>query len=264
MQFSVQRFVSMMAVQLILTAAVLFSFCLVTLAQEPTSFEISLTAPADHAVSGQPFTYTLTITNISQQSSKDIIVFMKTPPGTTFAGTQQTANWYVTNPPPGEEGKIGWTTLEPISPSTVVTFELAVNVLEAPDKQLVSEDYRIIPMGGGDVIASGPPLKTQVLSPTPTPISTPSSITVTVETTSSVTAAVLATPVSPTISKVIETPLPSTPEVQADSAKTNKVQPTPTLNVSLKTSTFPTAILLLGLPILIGAIIGLVWILKRR
>jgi hypothetical protein len=75
MQLSGQRFVSLMAVQFILAAATSFSFCMVTLAQEPTSFEISLTPQAAHAISGQPFTYTLTITNISQQSSKDIMVF---------------------------------------------------------------------------------------------------------------------------------------------------------------------------------------------
>lgn len=60
-QSSMQRFVSLMIGQFILALVVLSRFSLVTLAQAPPSFEISLTPQIDHAVSGQPFTYNLTI-----------------------------------------------------------------------------------------------------------------------------------------------------------------------------------------------------------
>lgn len=237
MNLLAQRFVSITAILCIYTLVALQNFSLLTLAQEPAPFEISLTPQAEYAVSGQPFTYTITITNVSQSPLKDIIVFMETPIGTTFANARQNVNWFVTNPPPGEVGKIGWTTLESILPGEAANFELSVNVLiEAPDQQLINKEYGIIPIGGGDIIAFGPPIKTQLLLPTPTVTSAPFPTAVATDTSIRVTATFPAISVSPTNSKTTNTSIPATPVSQAGSTVVNTVQPASSTNVSSEMS----------------------------
>jgi uncharacterized repeat protein (TIGR01451 family) len=263
MKLSAQRFIGVTALLCIYMLIALQNFSLLTLAQEPAPFEISLTPQAEYAVSGQPFTYTVTITNVSQSPLKDIIVFTETPTGTTFANARQNVNWFVTNPPPGEVGKIGWTTLESILPGEVANFELSVNVLiEAPD-QLINKEYGIIPMGGGDMIAFGPPIKTELLLPTPTATSAPFPTAVTTDTSILSTATVHPIPVSPTNSKMTNTPLPATPISQAGSTVANTAQPAS--NVPLETSSSSaTGFAIITISILLIVFIGLVWFLRRR
>jgi uncharacterized repeat protein (TIGR01451 family) len=266
MKLSAQRFVSVTALLCIYTLVALQNFSLLTLAQEPAPFEISLTPQADQAISGQPFTYTVTITNVSRSPLKDIIVFMETPTGTTFANTRQNVNWFVTNPLPGEVGKIGWTTLEPMLPGEVVNLELSVNVLmETPDQQLINKEYGIVPMGGGDIIAFGPPIKTQLLLPTPTATSAPSPTTVATDTSILITATVQATLVAPTDSKPANTHIPATPVSQIGPTVVNTVQPISPTNVPLETSS-PSAsgFAIIAISFLIIVFIGLVWFLRRR
>ena len=74
---------------LIYTLVSLSAFAALALAQAPAPFEIRVAPQAEFAVAGQPFTYTVVITNVSQTPVKDVIVFMETPAGTTFANASQ-------------------------------------------------------------------------------------------------------------------------------------------------------------------------------
>ncbi len=240
--------------------ATLSIFSLLVRAQEPTPLEIRIIPHAEYAVSGQPFTYTIIITHVSRENLKDIIIFMETPIGTTFASTQQNANWFVTSPLPGQVGKIGWTTLESISPGEVITFTLSVNILEAPNKQLINEKYGIVPMGGGDIIASGPPLKTQVLTPTPTVTSRPSPTTEVNNTPLLVTATF-----SPTPLKATHTLTPSTPLAQVASTPIpHPTQPAMATSSPLKTSVSLTVVFTIIGSIIVVGFVAVVWFLRHR
>jgi len=173
-QFLRQRFVSVMMVQFILALVVTSGFSLVPLAQAPPSFEISLPPQVDHAVSGQPFTYTLAITNVSQSPLKDIVVRVATPAGTTLIDTYfANPNWLVGGVQRGKAGEIIWLTQQPIAPGEGMTFDFAVNISpDLADQQLIMEEYVVATMEDRQPLAAGPSLKTPVLTVPPTPLPT--------------------------------------------------------------------------------------------
>jgi uncharacterized repeat protein (TIGR01451 family) len=236
---------------LIYTLASLSAFAALALAQAPAPFEIRVVPQAEYAVAGQPFTYTVVITNVSQAPVKDVIVFMETPAGTTFASASQNPDWFTSGLDLGGTGKVGWATLEPITPGTVVAFELGVNVLpEMADKHLVSDQYAIVSLGGDDIIAAGLPIKTQVLAtpPTATPVPSPT-VAATNTATPTATPAATSTPL-PTPTDAV-TPVPVTIS-QADTVS------------EAATSSSMTILAVIGLPIFIIVITGLTWFLRRR
>ncbi|MBE7556636.1 MAG: DUF11 domain-containing protein [Anaerolineales bacterium] len=260
-----QRFVSMMAVQFTLAIIALLSFCMVALAQEPASFEISLIPQADHAVSGQPFTYTLTITNAGQSPLKDIVVRAKTPAGTTLIDTYfANANWLVGGVQRGKAGEIMWVTQQPIASGEGMTFDFAVSV--SPDlagQQLIMEEYLVTPMGDNQPLAVGPSVKIPVLAVPPTPLPT---------------IGVVDTP-APTSTVAPPTPLPATPAPTSTSSArsaTLDAQANPT-SATIATST-PIAAsqagaadtpslnawVTAGLASAVLLIAGLVWFWKYR
>jgi uncharacterized repeat protein (TIGR01451 family) len=246
-----RRFSSITITLLIYTLASLSAFAALALAQEPAPFEIRVVPQAEFAVAGQPFTYTVVITNVSQAPMKDVIVFMETPTGTTFASATHNPGWFVNELSTGETGYIGWATLEPIVPGAFLTFDLSVNVLpEMAKQQLVNREYGIAPMGGGDIIASGPPVESRVLAtaPTATPVPSP---TATGTSTSTPTATPSATSTSlPTPTRAV-TPVPDT------TSQTDTIS-------EATTSSSMTLLAVVGLPMLIIVITALTWFLKRR
>jgi uncharacterized repeat protein (TIGR01451 family) len=146
------------------------------LAQEPTSLEISLVPQIEFAVAGQPFTYTVVVTNTGPATTENLIIFTQTPTGTTFARTGDAPNWFISKPGPGETGAIGWATRDPIAAGAVIKFNLVVNVLpNMVNQQLTSHQYGIASMGGSDLIASGSAVEVNVVAipPTATPTATP-------------------------------------------------------------------------------------------
>jgi uncharacterized repeat protein (TIGR01451 family) len=206
---------------------------------------------AEYAVAGQPFTYTVVITNVSQALVKDVIVFMETPPGTTFASASQNPGWFTSGLGFGETGKVGWATMEAITPGTRVAFELGLNVLpEMAHKPLVSDQYAIVSLGGDDIIATGLPIKIQVLAtpPTATPVPSP---TVTPTSTSTPTATPLAT----------STPFPT--PTQAVTPVPDTTSQTDTISEATPSSSM-TLWVVIGLPMLIIVITAMTWFLRRR
>lgn len=265
MQFSVQRFVSMMAVPFTLAAAALFSFCMVALAQEPTSFEISLTPQADHAVSGQPFTYTLAITNVSQSSLKDIVVRAKTPAGTTLIDTYfANPNWLVGGVQRGKAGEIIWITQQPIAPGEGMTFDFAVSV--SPDlagQQLIMVEYLVTPMEANQPLAVGPSVIIPVLTAPPTPLPTIQAVDTPVTTSTAAPPTPLPANPAPTSTSNART---ATLEAQANPTSANIATTMPITTSQAVAADTPSlnAWVTAGLVGVVLLIVGLVWFWKYR
>lgn len=247
----------------------LSSFSLLALAQEPTPFEISIIPQADYAILGQPFTYTVVVTNVSQTPTANIFVKIKIPEGTTHNDARATdLKWFGGNPYPGTSvEEIIWFTPEAIAPGEMANFELIVNVLpENSAQQLVNKDY-IVTQGEGveDVLASGPPVITQLLAaePTPTPRPTPFA-----------TASPLPTSMAPsptsvaklnvTATRTISNPI-ATPIIPRSTDVASTAVPIPEVTAQATTSQLPSFIItlvIIGLVVLV--IIGLVWFFIRK
>ncbi len=226
------------------------TFSLVSLAQEPSPFEIKV-FPAEYAVAGETFTYTIMITNVSGMPLKNVIVYAPPITGTILAGTHHINDkWLIYKPNSGETGQVAWITLNPITPDEVVTFDLMLNILpEMVNQILIFEEYAILPQGGGDIIATGPPIKSMVraTAPTATPIPSP-----TVTQTSTPLPTLTQTPAAtqtPELSQTV-TPLATTP---------TPIPPPDQHNPKTSTSFFSLwIIIILSLLLLIGAIFGLI------
>jgi uncharacterized repeat protein (TIGR01451 family) len=233
MHFMVYRF---LIIVIILLTFGMFSG--LALAQESPILEINLLPQTEFAVAGQPFTYTLTLTNKGAATLKDIILFIDIPAGTTLANTQQPADWYTSLPPAETDRRLAWATQTPIEPGSTVTFTLIVNV--PPDmvnQELVCQTYGVVPLGTGDMLASGPPVTTQVMAVLPTatanllPTATPTA------------------PPSPTSTATpTTTPLPPTATPATAAAATGSSGPGMMI------------VLIIGA----GLAVGLVWVLTKR
>ncbi len=260
-----------MLIILAYTLLFLSSVSLLALAQEPAPLEISIVPQAEFAVAGQPFTYTIVVTNVSQTSVNDVIVFTEIPAGTTFLATYQNNNWFVGEAQSGETKVIVWDTLEPVIPTQVVTFELVVDVLlEMVNQQLVSKEYTIANGKNGDVIVTGLPVTTQILAIPPTPTPSP---TVTSTATPTITPTPTATPISTATSSPTSAILSATSSLPTEVAISETLTPTliptspagKTSSSSSVTSNILTISIIVGLIIVISCgVIGLVWFFKGK
>lgn len=264
MPLSVQRFVSMIAVQFTVAVVALFSFSMVALAQESGPFEIRVTPQTDYAVTGQVLTYLVTVTNTSQTPASNVFVKMKIPAGTTFVDTHYTnLKWFGGKPVPGTTvEEVVWFTPEVIASGEVVTFALTVNVLpELAEREVINEGYDVTRMEGNveKTVATGPTVTTKVLQPTPT-----SSLvaTLTPISTSTVTPAQtnqLGTEVA------LNTTAPTIPQ-SSSSVITEVILDAPTTTPEQVLDTSPPLAMLIGVGlVLVGlVIVGLIWFLRRR
>jgi hypothetical protein len=185
---------------------------------------------------------------------QDFIVFIETPTGTTFARASHNANWFVSELTPGETGSIGWATREPVTPGTVVNFALVVNILpEMVDQQLVNGQYGIVLMGGGDMIATGPTIKTNVLAiaftATPTPLP-----------------AVTATPTPASIatSSVTSTPRPTSTSLPVVTPAPTSTSPAKTTVEATNSSSTTILLVVGGFSLFLMIILSLIWLSRRQ
>lgn len=263
MKLSVPRFIGIIALFFIFTLVAL-PFFSATLAQEPPLFEISLTPQADYAVRGQPFTYTVTITNVSQTPLKDIVVKTSIPQGTTLIGTYfANPNWLIGRTQQSKAGEIIWLTQQSVIAGAVITFEFVVNVSpELAGQQLISDEYMVMSIDNNHLLAAGPPIKTQVLTLTPTPVPAPP-----VAGTFTPTRPASATQ-QPQASSESSPPAASfTVPPQAGPSIANAPVSAPaglSQNTASNISSPTSIITIIGLSGLILSIVGLVWFRRRR
>lgn len=253
-----------------LSGTVIFSICLLAilglfsslaLAQESPPFEINVIPQAEYAMAGQPFTYTIVVTNVGQTPIKDVFIKAETPPETTFLDTNYTdVNWNIRGVRPGESGEIYLFTQEPVQPEQVVIFELILNVPPTfNQRELVLEGYTLAIDNIENVLVSGPSVKTPLLTATPTattlPLTSPSP--------SVFTTSPPSTPTVQVTSAAQSTLLTATPVVTpADDANSVSQSSVPSNRVPLKTS-IVFAFVIIGLSVLAGIFV-LMRFLKKR
>ncbi len=244
----------------------LSSFSLV-LAQNPPSFEISLISQTEFAIAGDPFTCTVVITNISPTPVEQVVVTVKVPTGTTLVSVKDTnPDWYNNNPYPGTKREEAiWLTPEVVVPGEVITFEMIVQPLpELADQQIVNEVYNVAAINNNslDILTSdSPPVKVQVLPPTPTPLPTDTpALTATVPPTATYTP-------SSQVDAMVANPT-STPTARASVDIARTITPTPapaSSEVLLETPVSSSGFLVIvGLCALIIGIIGVIWFIKKK
>jgi len=228
----------------------LSSLSLIALAQEPSPFEISVIPLGDHAVSGQPFTYTVTITNTSQQALGNVFVNVDVPEGTKFVRTRHLSEkWYGGNPmadPSAVVEQVKLFALEGIQPGEVFSFEMIVEVLPETEEQIAVDAFNSTTLKG-DVLAVGAPVSVEVQTPTPTPSPTPTSSPTPRPTHTATMALVAANDASAT---PIQTPEHPTQQV-----------------ISSETETHSSSILGIvagGAILMVLIFIGIIWILKKQ
>ncbi len=158
-------------------------------AQVPPSFEIKVIPVSDHAVKGQPFTYTVAVTNVSSTPAANIAINIDIPDSTEFINTRHSSlKWYGGTPfsdPSIKVDQITLFTLDKIEANEVFVFDMIVEVLPDVDQAVVVEAYSVATLEG-EILVSGSGLNTPVRAPTstprptpapsPTPIMTPTSI----------------------------------------------------------------------------------------
>ncbi|MBN1995098.1 MAG: DUF11 domain-containing protein [Anaerolineae bacterium] len=240
---------------LLISTLAIFSHPALALAQTPPSLEMSVLPQAKYAVAGQAFTYTVVMTNTGPGPAQEVMVFVTPPPGVTQIQAGQHPAWFTSAPASNETGKVAWATLSPMAAGTAVRFEMVVVVLpEMAGQHLVLEDYGIVPMHAGGLLASGPPLKTEVRAAPPTLTATPLPTAITANPPNP-TATTLPTPTSPPISLAPTSPaVPTTGASALPSAtSTNPTGDSTTLIWPLS-----------GLSLLLLIIVGLAWFWKSR
>lgn len=259
MNHLVRRCASVAVTLSIYTLVALTGLSLLALAQEPPPFEISVIPQAEYAIAGQPFTYTVVITNISQMPIKDVLINVKIPDGSTLIDTYfVNPNWLVGGAQRGQAGEVIWYTQEPVTPAETANFDLVVNVLpESLNRQLVNQDYLVTTLNNSGLIASGPPIRTQVLGAAPTP--SPTFEATRTSTPTPQTSSGIPNGAPTTISSATQTPQPISAGTASATAIPSSENP---ISKTLSRFTFNT--LIFGLLVLALIIIGLAWLLKKR
>ena len=227
----------------------------VVFAQEPSPFEISVVPLNEHAVSGQPFTYTVTITNVSQTPLETVFINVDVPEGTKFLRTQHLSqNWYGGSPDADPNIQIEELTLfsfEPVKPNEVFSFEMIVEILPETQEEIAIETFNSTTFTG-NVLAAGASIKTEVQTPTPTSTPTPTPVPTSTPSPAATTAALRAADNAPTSTPII--PINST-ETIIQSNPSREVTANPSLLITIIAGAGFLLLLVLG---------GSIWLLKRR
>lgn len=148
---------------------------LIAQAQESSPFKISIIPAADYAVSGQPFTYTVVITNVSEAPVQYASINVDVPEGTKFIRTHYTdEKWYGGNSfadPEQEVKQVQLLSPEIIEAGEVFSFEMIVEVMANPNVEITIADYDATAIED-NVSTTGLPVQVAVRAPTPTPTPT--------------------------------------------------------------------------------------------
>lgn len=266
------RFLIRLVIPFIYALAALSSLSLLTLAQAPSPFEMSLIPQNESAVAGDLFTYTVVITNVSQPPVQDFtFINIKIPDGMKFVNTRHSSRkWYGGNPYPDPDFKVDQITLhtsEAIEFNEVFAFEMIVEVLPEVDQPIVIEEYGVT-TAEGEALASGSPIQIQVLSPTPGPTSLDSPTpTVSVTPPPTLTAIPASFP-TPQANRDADTPTPGPTVVALADAGVVDATPTPIVAEAppetVENSSSFSPMWAIGGAVLALILIGLVWFLRAK
>ena len=249
------RILSAAAILLTSTSILLTWFSFLSQAEAPADLKIRVMPWAEFATAGQPFTYTIAVTNVSQTPLQNVMVVVKTPKGTTYRDSDLIAGqrWLIGGFYPGQPGEISWLPQEAIAPGDEAVIELVVNVLPEAGQQLINDNYFVTTLDDFDAaMVTGPPIETQVLlppTPTPLPTMTPSP-----------------TALSNTASDVAMAPPTAISKAQPQLKPTDTPVPVPTVvsrTDAAQTASVPTTFIVVIGFVLLTIVAGLIWFLKR-
>ena len=160
----------------VITLLILSPDTIIAQAQAPSPFEISVIPAAEHAVSGETFTYTVVVTNISQAPLQNAFINVEVPKGTKFLHTRYSnAKWYGGNSfadPDTPVEQVRLFTPEEVEADETFIFEMVVEIIPEAAQEIAVDSYNVTVMDS-DTFASGPAIITEVLDPTATLTSTP-------------------------------------------------------------------------------------------
>ena len=258
-------FLLFLSIQIVL---IFSGLSLVVQAQESSPFQISLIPAAEHAVSGQPFTYTVIITNVSQAPVQAAVINVDVPEGTQFVRTVYTdPKWYGGNSyadPDLARERVQLLTPETVEIDEVFSFLLVVDILAQPDEAVQVDDYQVMSIED-KASTSGTPITVEVREPTPTPTPTLTpSPTASPPPTASPTVTATSAPATlqAAVAATATPPLDETNEISAT---------TPSPTTASSSGPFSGSglsliviFVIIAASILIVALIGGVWFLKRR
>lgn len=228
---------------------------LIAQAQESSPFKINIIPAADYAVSGQPFTYTVVITNVSEAAIEYASVSVDVPAGTRLLQTKYGGTkWFGGNLPEDPEEMVDQ--IELFTPYTVeanevFTLQMIVEVTASPTEKLTLADSNVTSLKD-NAQAAGSPVDTEVRAPTATPTAIPT-----------------ITRPSATVQSATITRIPTPQTIASANATTstnsesdeNDMSSQPLTENGLSTIIF---LAIIAITVLAGAFVGIFWLLKKR
>jgi len=157
-------------IQVILLLAVWLCSPWLVAAQSPEDtppIDLAKKVTVDLAVAGNTLTYHLVLTNTGQKSLEEVVVSDTTPAGTTLFGVNSPPGWMMTTPGQGRQGQVTWQLVDPLPPGAIATLEFIVTVNLDATGPIINDTYLAeIPSWPQPI--TGPPVITELVSPTPT------------------------------------------------------------------------------------------------
>jgi len=222
---------------------------------------LSKEVTVDIAVAGDTLTYLLVLTNTWQIPLEEVVVSDTTPAGTTLFGVNSPPGWMMTTPGQGRTGQVIWQAEEPLPPDAEVTLEFIVTINPDTTGPIINDIYSAQTQRWSEPI-TGPPVITELVSPTPTwtPPPVPTEI-------STKTPTGAPTKILPTTSATTPAATTTTsPDVVLEQAQSPTPVPSPTLNTSPENTSGSLGvgiIALVALGIVVTAI-GLIFLIGRK
>jgi uncharacterized repeat protein (TIGR01451 family) len=158
------------AIRVILLLLFWLSSTWLVTAQSPEDnppLSLSKKTTVDKAVAGDMLTYSLVLTNSGEISLEEVIVSDATPAGTTLFGVSSPPGWTMTTPGQGRTGQVVWQAEEALPPGAEVTLEFIVTINPDSTGPIINNNYSAQFQGWPEPV-TGPPVITELVSPTPT------------------------------------------------------------------------------------------------
>lgn len=225
--------------------------------EDAPPLKLSQKATVDLAVAGDTLTYLLVLTNTGQMPLAEVVVSETTPAGTTLFGVNGPPGWMMTTPGQGRTGRVTWQAEDPVPPGAEVTLEFTITLNPNAAGPIVNNTYSAQVQGWSEPV-NGPPIVTQLVSPTPT--WTPPRVPTETPTKTPIGAP---TKLSPTRPVATATSLPNVvlEQPQSPTAMPSPAPPTSSEEISGNRSIGSVVWIVMGI---VGVAIGLVVLIGRR
>jgi len=135
--------------------------------EDTPPIDLAKQATVGVAVAGDTLTYHLVLTNTGQIPLDEVVVSDTTPAGTTLFGVNSPPGWRMTTPGQGRMGQVTWQLVDPLPPGATAILEFIVTVNLDATGPIINDTY-LAEIAGRPQPITGPPVITELVSPTPT------------------------------------------------------------------------------------------------